>query len=502
MSTARGLPSLAEAGVQLDALVASARDPGEQYSTGDLDPPPRHVVRTAGAVGGEYETLGGETGRWGAAELPGPIGDAYGCGDSFAAGLTYGLGTGLTIGEAALLAAPLRRRLPHRSRPLRGPAAHLGLRSRHHAVGRFEREPALLPGEQAAGEIVGLVARGPEGLCGQRGARTRAAVEHHGAVAIDRARLARQPIELDVLRAFDVSGRVLVVLAHVDQLGPLGHQLGGSAGRDLFFYFGGFGQPNRKVAQDPTSRTDSEQVVRPFARPRRGAKSRFQRIVDDAADGFYLCARDGEIVDVNESAAASLGYAREELLAMTVFDVVTTSTPAAFERFWDPSFLLPATVEGIHRRKDGSTFPVETRVAMMESEGEQLLLALARDSRDGWKPSARCASRPSCSIRSTPPWSRRTSTASSPTGTRARPADRLDRRVTRLGRRAEELEGFGPRAAATLPDVRARVAQGHNRDVELRLTRRDGSRFDAYLTATPVRDDDGELLGMVGWRWT
>lgn len=67
-----------------------------------------------------------------------------------------------------------------------------------------------------------------------------------------------------------------------------------------------------------------------------------------------------------------------------------------------------------------------------------------------------------------------------------------------LGRRAEDLEGFGPRAAATLPAVRARVAQGHNHDVELRLTRRDGSRFDAYLTATPVRDDDGELLGMVG----
>ena len=111
---------------QLDALVASARDPGEQYSPGDLDPPPRHVVRTAGAAGGEYETLGGETGRWAAAELPGPISDAYGCGDSFAAGLTYGLGTGLSIGEAAELAAPLRRRLPHGPRALRGPAAQLG----------------------------------------------------------------------------------------------------------------------------------------------------------------------------------------------------------------------------------------------------------------------------------------------------------------------------------------------------------------------------------------
>jgi ribokinase len=105
VSTARGLSTLNHAGVQLDALVASARDPGERYSPGDLDPPPRFAVRTAGAGGGEFETLGGETGRWEATPLPGPVSDAYGCGDSFAAGLTFGLGSGLPIGEAAVLAA-------------------------------------------------------------------------------------------------------------------------------------------------------------------------------------------------------------------------------------------------------------------------------------------------------------------------------------------------------------------------------------------------------------
>jgi ribokinase len=33
------------------------------------------------------------------------VSDFYGCGDSFAAGLTYGLGAGLPIGEAVELAA-------------------------------------------------------------------------------------------------------------------------------------------------------------------------------------------------------------------------------------------------------------------------------------------------------------------------------------------------------------------------------------------------------------
>jgi ribokinase len=105
VGTARGLDVLAAAAVELDALVASSRDRGERYEPGDLHPPPRHVVRTAGSAGGEYETAAGERGRWETSPPPGPVSDFYGCGDSFAAGLTYGLGAGLPIGEAVELGA-------------------------------------------------------------------------------------------------------------------------------------------------------------------------------------------------------------------------------------------------------------------------------------------------------------------------------------------------------------------------------------------------------------
>jgi ribokinase len=104
VSTVRGIETIAAARVQLDALVASAADEGERYETGQLDPPPRIVVRTAGAAGGRWER-GGETGRYDATPLPGPIRDAYGCGDSFAAGLTFGLGDRRTLPEALELAA-------------------------------------------------------------------------------------------------------------------------------------------------------------------------------------------------------------------------------------------------------------------------------------------------------------------------------------------------------------------------------------------------------------
>jgi ribokinase len=105
VATVRALPALAGSGVALDALVGSATDAGEAYRPGDLDPAPALVVRTAGAAGGAWETASGESGEWTATPLPGPVRDAYGCGDSFAAGLTYALGAGMAPDEAVELAA-------------------------------------------------------------------------------------------------------------------------------------------------------------------------------------------------------------------------------------------------------------------------------------------------------------------------------------------------------------------------------------------------------------
>src|SRR5918996_2786505 len=105
VGTPRGIETLAESGVELDALVASGTDPDERYERGALEPPPRLVVRTAGAAGGEWEEAGGRSGRWEATPPPGPVPDSYGAGDSFAAGLTHGLGSGMSGEDALLLAA-------------------------------------------------------------------------------------------------------------------------------------------------------------------------------------------------------------------------------------------------------------------------------------------------------------------------------------------------------------------------------------------------------------
>ena len=105
VATVRALKPLAAAGIQLDALVSSAGDPGERYEPGAIDPQPRLVVRTEGATGGSLLDSAGIASHWEAAPLPGPAVDSYGAGDSFAAGFTYGLARGWEAAEALSLGA-------------------------------------------------------------------------------------------------------------------------------------------------------------------------------------------------------------------------------------------------------------------------------------------------------------------------------------------------------------------------------------------------------------
>jgi ribokinase len=105
VATARALDALAGAHVQLDALVSSADDEGERYTPGELDPSPLLVARTAAAGGGSLVTADGRTGEWAAAPLPGLPVDAYGAGDSFAGGLTYGLAEDRPATDALALGA-------------------------------------------------------------------------------------------------------------------------------------------------------------------------------------------------------------------------------------------------------------------------------------------------------------------------------------------------------------------------------------------------------------
>jgi ribokinase len=104
VSSPRALHALGH-DIPLDALVLSADDAIEREEATRAEQDAKLVVFTEGGHGGSYREHDGESGTWPAAALPGEPRDSYGCGDSFAAGLTYGLGTGLAVPDALALAA-------------------------------------------------------------------------------------------------------------------------------------------------------------------------------------------------------------------------------------------------------------------------------------------------------------------------------------------------------------------------------------------------------------
>jgi ribokinase len=105
VATSRVSDLLHDADVHLDAVVGSGNDPSEAFDPGGLTHPPDLVVRTDGARGGRYETSDGRSGSYDPVRPPGPVVDTYGAGDSFAAGLTFSLGSGLGVEDALALAA-------------------------------------------------------------------------------------------------------------------------------------------------------------------------------------------------------------------------------------------------------------------------------------------------------------------------------------------------------------------------------------------------------------
>jgi ribokinase len=105
VATPRAGEVLFAADVRLDALVLSSNDQTEQYQQLKLARQPKLVVTTQGEKGGSYVRSDGSCGRYDAVVPQASVVDTYGCGDSFAAGLTYGLGSHQTLTEALRTAA-------------------------------------------------------------------------------------------------------------------------------------------------------------------------------------------------------------------------------------------------------------------------------------------------------------------------------------------------------------------------------------------------------------
>lgn len=112
----------------------------------------------------------------------------------------------------------------------------------------------------------------------------------------------------------------------------------------------------------------------------RGSKRLYHAIVQQAAEGIYVINRKSQIIDANQQACIDLGYAYEDLITLSVPDIQHHMSLGKFVDLWEnESSTLPVTVERVHQRKNGKTFPVEARIGNFKVGGENFLLAFCRD---------------------------------------------------------------------------------------------------------------------------
>jgi len=113
------------------------------------------------------------------------------------------------------------------------------------------------------------------------------------------------------------------------------------------------------------------------------ALSLAQFSLDNAPDGVFWLADDGHVVYVNVRACQSLGYTREELVGMNVWDFDPDFSQEAWPEQWaNLKQIRQHTFETRHRRKDGSIFPVEISSVYTQFRGREHHTAFVRDITD------------------------------------------------------------------------------------------------------------------------
>ena len=108
----------------------------------------------------------------------------------------------------------------------------------------------------------------------------------------------------------------------------------------------------------------------------------FRDLIDRSNDSIFVIEpKWGRILDVNDRACVSLGYTREELLDMTVKDIEESIPDDSSWRDKAEELKLKPdlVIRGRHRRKDATTFYVETSLKYVSRENEDHIIAVARD---------------------------------------------------------------------------------------------------------------------------
>jgi PAS domain S-box-containing protein len=124
------------------------------------------------------------------------------------------------------------------------------------------------------------------------------------------------------------------------------------------------------IKQDITERKQADESLKLF-----------RELIDRSSDGIEVIDPEtGRFLDINRTDCERLGYSREEMLSMSVLDIDTNMVAMSSwqENLSETRLSGFRNIESRHRRKDGSTFPVEVNVRYFELNSSYMV-AVVRD---------------------------------------------------------------------------------------------------------------------------
>jgi PAS domain S-box-containing protein len=107
---------------------------------------------------------------------------------------------------------------------------------------------------------------------------------------------------------------------------------------------------------------------------------RYELLADRHRDVIlFIALDDGRILEANDAATRVYGYSYKQLLTLTIHDIRAADARGMTEEEITIASGQDLIFEIVHRRKDGSTFPVEVSAQGAEIGGRRILISVIRD---------------------------------------------------------------------------------------------------------------------------
>ena len=113
----------------------------------------------------------------------------------------------------------------------------------------------------------------------------------------------------------------------------------------------------------------------------RASEERYRSLFEGINDVVFVHDSEGRILDVNDVACQRMGYTREEFLKLTIYDLDAPEYAAGFADRWQQQIKHGklSNLLGQHVTKDGRLIDIDANTTVITRDGQQVVLALARD---------------------------------------------------------------------------------------------------------------------------